>query len=125
MPRPTKYTPDLASVIVAAISAGLTDTEAAAVAGVDRVTLLRWRKRNADFAARIARAKAERTRLWLRRIRDLGEAQRDWRAYAALLDRCAPEYRATVRHDHSGREDGPVMVRFVIVDERSAQAQGG
>jgi hypothetical protein len=119
MPRRSKYTPELADLIVQAVAEGLTYKDAALIAGIDEDTLQRWIKRYADFAARLTRAKAERSRRWLEKLRELADAQRDWRAYADLLDRCAPEYRKTTQHEHSGKDGGPIPIRFVIVDERT------
>jgi len=119
MARPSRYTPELAGLIVEAVKAGLTYRDAALVAGINEHTLQRWLKRYTNFAQQIAQARAERSRLWLEKLRDAGE--RDWRAYAELLDRCAPEYRKTTVHEHSGRDGGSIPIRFVIVDERQSR----
>ena len=83
------------------IRAGLTQKDAALVAGIDEVTLIRWAHRHANFANQLARAHASRTADWLANIRKLAGEQRDWRAYAELLDRCAPEYRKTQKIDQT------------------------
>ena len=116
MARRTRYTPELASRIVEAVSTGLTYKDAALVAGIHETTLQRWIRRYAHFATQLERARAERTQLWLAKIEAAGE--RDWRAYAELLDRCAPEYRKKSLVEHGGADGGPIPIRFVIVDER-------
>lgn len=92
MARPTKYTPETTDEIVAGIMYGLTDKDAALAAGVSEKSLERWRKRYGDFDDRLTRARAQRTRRWLRRLYELAD-ERDVRAIESLLDRCAPEYR--------------------------------
>jgi hypothetical protein len=119
MPRRSKYTPELADLIVNAVRDGLTYRDAALVAGVSEDALQYWFKRYPDFSERIARARAERSRLWLEKLRTLADQQRDWRAYADLLDRCAPEYRKRNQHEITGQDGGPIPIRFVIVDERA------
>lgn len=93
MARPTKYDDAIVKVIVDGIRAGLTNKDAALVAGIDETTLIRWEKRYANFASQLTRARAARSADWLAHIRKAGA--KDWRAYAELLDRCAPEYRKT------------------------------
>jgi hypothetical protein len=97
--RPTKYTNGLAEEIVAGISDGLTDKDAALAAGVSEDTFGRWMKglrgAPADLADRIARARVRRSRRWLGRLSSLADAG-DVRAISELLDRCAgPDYRKT------------------------------
>jgi hypothetical protein len=94
MARPTKYDDAIVKVIVDGIRAGLTNKDAALVAGIDETTLIRWEKRYTNFANHLAQARAKRSADWLAHIRTAGA--KDWRAYAELLDRCAPEYRKRV-----------------------------
>lgn len=103
MARPTKYSDATVKLIIDGVRAGLTNKDAALVAGIDEDTLIRWTKRYGDFADQLVQAKANRSADWLAHLRRAG--QKDWRAYAELLDRCAPDYRKTVAHEHSGTFD--------------------
>ena len=91
MPRRSRFTPELAALIVDAVRQGLTYRDASRLAGINEHTLQRWIARYAHFAQQLERAKAERTQRWLGLLAEAG--QRDWRAIAQLLDRCAPDYR--------------------------------
>jgi transposase len=106
--RPTKYTPETAAKIVVGIRAGLTTRDAALVAGVHEDTVANWERRYSAFSAQLARAHAERSANWLARIATLAAEQRDWRAYAELLDRCAPEYRKVSKSEVTGKDGGPI-----------------
>lgn len=99
MARPTKYTSETAEEIIAGIAVGLTNKDAALAAGISEDTFIRWNNRYADFANRVTRAKSQRSRTWLKMLRD-NAAKGDTKAIAELLDRCAPDYRKTVEHDH-------------------------
>lgn len=91
------YTDAIAEEIIAGIATGLTDKDAAAAAGISEDTFGRWMKgrsgAGADFADRVTRTRRQRARLWLGGIGKIAKESKDWRAYAELLDRCAPEYR--------------------------------
>lgn len=95
MARRSKYNPERVEMILSGIRDGLTNKDAALVAGIDEDTLINWQNRYSDFADRVAGARAERSRAWLDGI--AAAAPKDWRAYAELLDRCAPAYRKTQR----------------------------
>jgi hypothetical protein len=89
--RKSKYTPERVEMILEGIRSGLTQKDAATVAGINEDTLIIWRGKYSDFADRLTQAYADRARGWLEGI--AAAAPKDWRAYEALLDRCAPEYR--------------------------------
>lgn len=114
--RRTKYTPELANEIVAGIAIGLTDRDAAIAAGISEDTFGRWmnaqRGAPADLADRVTRARTQRSRLWLGGIRRAADSG-DWKAYAELLDRCAPDYRKTQKHELSGADGGPILLQQV------------
>jgi Transposase len=127
MARPSKYTAERAAAVVAGVAAGLTDKDAALAAGIGESTLARWRARFGGFDDRLARARAERTAGWLERIAELAGQTRDWRAYAELLDRCAPEYRKTTVHEHVGEGGGPIRHEHELLAaavRRVAEEQG-
>src|SRR6478672_3030602 len=85
--RPTKRTPELTTRIAEAISFGLTDEEAAAIVGIDDLTLTRWRK-IPEFCRAIKSAVAARKLTRLKRI-DAGEP--GWQGTAWSLERQYPE----------------------------------
>lgn len=114
MARKSKYTPERVEMIVSGIRDGLTDKDASLVAGISQDTLIIWKNRYSDFSDRLAQAHAERSRGWLAKIAEA--APKDWRAYAELLDRCAPEYR----------KSGNVNINIVLRDlaQKAAAAEG-
>lgn len=109
--RPTKYDDAIVKLIVNGIRAGLTNKDAALVAGINETTLIRWEKKYANFADQLTRARAERSADWLAHIRKAGA--KDWRAYAELLDRCAPEYRKTEKHEITGKDGAAIRIEVV------------
>jgi hypothetical protein len=65
--RPTKRTPELTAQIAESISFGLTDQEAAAIAGITPFTLSVWR-RNPEFVDALRKATAIRLQNRLKTI---------------------------------------------------------
>jgi hypothetical protein len=65
--RPSKRTPEIVTLISECIADGLTDEEAAAIAGINPDTLTRWRK-DPVFSGAIKKATALRLRKRLARI---------------------------------------------------------
>lgn len=84
--RPTKMTRALVAKIAEALSFGLSDEEAADVAGISDLTLTTWRKRP-DFLRDIKHAVSARLLLRLKRI-DAGED--GWQGTAWCLERMYP-----------------------------------
>ena len=111
--RKSKYTPERVAMILDGIASGLTQKDAALVAGIDEDTFINWRNRYADFADQVAHAYAARAQGWLDGIK--AAAPKDWRALESLLDRCAPDYRKTERHEVTGKDGVPF---FVLIGER-------
>jgi hypothetical protein len=111
MARPTKYNEQTAQQIAAAIKVGLTDTDAAAVAGVSADSLARWQRRFAGFAELLTRARAERAAYAFAKAREAG--QHDWRYWFAFIDRVAPEYRPRAGIELSGAEGGAIEIRGI------------
>lgn len=125
--RRTKYTPETVDKIIAGVRAGLTNRDAALIAGVCDDTLANWEKRHSEFSDRLTRARAERAGNWIARIQTLANEQRDIRAYFELLDRCAPEYRKTNRHEVSGPDGAPIQHEHALLAQavqRIAEEQG-
>lgn len=108
MARPTKYTPEREQMILDVVADGLTHKDAAIVSGIDETTLIAWKHRYPNFANQLAHADGARARKWLDGI--AAQAPKDWRAYAELLDRCAPDYRKTERHEHTGKDGAPLVI---------------
>lgn len=82
--RKTKATPKTISIILSAISEGLTQREASALAGISEDTLSLW-KQDSDFSEQIRQKQIENK---LRHIKVINKAsERDWKASAWLLER--------------------------------------
>ena len=84
--RPTKRTPEVVAKIAAAIAIGLTDEEAAVLAGINPDTMTEWRK-DPEFSGAIKKATAQRLLLRLERI-EAGEP--GWQGTAWALERLYP-----------------------------------
>ena len=65
--RPTKRTPEVVAKLAEAVAIGLTDEEAALLAGINPDTMTEWRK-DPEFSGAIKRATAQRLKLRLERI---------------------------------------------------------
>ena len=85
--RPTKRTPEVVAKIAKAVSIGLTDGEAALLAGINPDTMTEWRK-DSEFSGAIKRATAKRLLMRLDRI-EAGE--QGWQGTAWALERLYPE----------------------------------
>lgn len=97
MSRPTKLTPEIADLIVAAIRAGSFPEPAARAAGVSPATLYRWKRRGRseeegpyrDFLETLRRAEGAAEVHAIAVIRK--QMPGDWRAALAYLERRHPE----------------------------------
>lgn len=116
--RKTKYNPAIVEEIIGSLMLGLTDNDAAVASGISWDTFDRWQKQHADFAERVTRAKAQRSRTWLMWMRDKAKAG-DVKAIESLLDRCTTDYRKTTDMNlrHSGADGGPLTVSLVRIHE--------
>ena len=84
--RPTKRSPEVIAKIAEAVAIGLTDEEAALLAGINPDTMTQWRK-DPEFSGAIKRAGAQRLLLRLERI-EAGE--QGWQGTAWALERLHP-----------------------------------
>jgi hypothetical protein len=84
--RPTKRTPELTATIAESISFGLTDEEAAAVAGITPWTMCHWR-RIPEFSEALKKATALRLQNRLKKI-EMGAD--GWQGAAWLTERLMP-----------------------------------
>lgn len=115
MGRPTKRTPETEAVLVAALRAGNTRTDAVAVAGLSLDTLSVWGKDDPEFRGRIEKAEAEHRLSMLARV--VSAASESWQAAAWFLERRDSE--------HYGRRDRVDMtLDFRKEAERIAAANG-
>jgi transcriptional regulator with XRE-family HTH domain len=102
--RPTKRTPAMLDVLSDAIAAGMTDEQAAQLAGISRSTLAEWLKAEDEFSDAIKKARAMRLRERLRRIESCCP---NWQAIAWILERtygnqfAPPKTTAKVEHSLS------------------------
>lgn len=115
MGRPTKRTPETEAVLVAALRAGNTRTDAVAVAGLSLDTLSVWGKDDPEFLGRIEKAEAEHRLSMLAKV--VSAASESWQAAAWFLERRDSE--------HYGRRDRVDMtLDFRKEAERIAAANG-
>jgi hypothetical protein len=84
--RPSKQSPQTIDTLAQCVADGLTDEESASIAGIDDLTLTRWRKQP-EFCRAIRLASALRTQKRLKRI-EYGE--RGWQGTAWFLERREP-----------------------------------
>jgi len=84
--RPTKQTDVVVTKIAASLALGLSDDEAAAIAGINEVTLTRW-KRDQEFCRKIKNAVSTRLAMRLSKIESGTEG---WQGTAWLLERLYP-----------------------------------
>jgi len=105
--RPTKFTPPVVKRILRCLQRGMPMTLTADAVGVSYQALSDYRKRNARFAAALARAIARGADARLRKI-EAASAAGDWRAAAWLLEHCQPEHFAKNRIEVSGPDGAPL-----------------
>jgi hypothetical protein len=84
--RPTKQTDVVVTKIAASLALGLSDDEAATIAGINKVTLTRW-KRDQEFCRKIKVAVSERLAKRLSRIESGAD---EWQGTAWRLERLYP-----------------------------------
>lgn len=117
MGRPTKLTPEVQERILRAIRLGATREVAARAAGVDERTFYRWLQRGeaaksgqyCQFRQAMARAESEGEITHLEAIAADGGAGSKW-----ILSRRHPERWTEVqRHEVSGKDGTPLVVKFV------------
>lgn len=107
--RPTKRTPALLHALSRAVAAGLTDEQAAHLAGISRSTLAAWLKAEGEFSDAIKRARAARL---LERLRLVESGCPNWQAVAWILERAygsqfaRSRAAAKVEHNLAGGLDG-------------------
>ena len=85
--RPTKQTDVVVTKIAASLALGLSDDEAAAIAGINEVTLTRW-KRDQEFCRKIKNAVSTRLAMRLSKIESGADG---WQGTAWLLERLYPQ----------------------------------
>jgi hypothetical protein len=85
--RPTKRTPEVVGRIAEAVAIGLTDEEAALLAGINPDTMTEWRK-DSEFSGAIKRATAKRL---LARLGRIEAGEQGWQGTAWALERLYPE----------------------------------
>lgn len=86
MGRPSKYTPERADALLAAVKAGNTFKAACGHVGITETALAHWRRRYVDFADRLARAEADAEVLHVSLVTQAAR-NGDWRASAWWLER--------------------------------------
>src|SRR5262249_15806146 len=79
MGPPSKYKPEVVDKLLAAISEGLTQTQAASVAGIHRDTLITWKQKYPDFAKQLDQAREQCREKMLGIIKAAAESG-EWKA---------------------------------------------
>ena len=111
--RPTKYTEETVNNILVALRGGNTRKTAAAIAGIDQVTMIRWMHRYASFAKDVEKAEATAEGRHVQNIVKAA-AEGTWTASAWWLERR--------RHQEWGRKDRAEILHTVRELARSAGA---
>ena len=120
--RPDKYTPERVERIITAIRMGATQRLAAAYAGVDDDTVIRWRKRHAEFADAFKTAEGEASVGWLRKIEEAADGGA-WQAAAWKLERRYPDEYGRHNVSVTGANGGPVNVNVNLDAAREQIAE--
>ena len=126
--RPTKLDEHMEERILTAIRAGNYPTTAARMAGIHATTLASWRERGelgqepfCSFLERMEKARAEGEVSLVARIAQAG--RETWQANAWLLERQYPDrWGRRERHEHTGRDGGPIEVADGIRDPAVREA---
>jgi transcriptional regulator with XRE-family HTH domain len=122
--RPTKYTPELARDIVRTLASGVPKRYAAEANGVSKTTLNEWENGRGgipkseiqEFQAAIARASAQAVIARVARIAKAG-IDGDWKADAWYLEHVhSDDFAGREKHEHSGPEGAPFVVRLEVVE---------
>ncbi len=119
--RPTRYTPDRVAKILQAIRVGATQRAAAAYAGIDDSTLIRWKRRYASFAVSINEAEGAAMVGWLAKIEQAAN-EGAWQAAAWKLERRYPHEYGRSAVEVSGRDGGAIKVDHKVEDAREVLA---
>lgn len=118
--RPTKRTPENRKIILDAIEQGVPYRHAAAMAGMDEDTLLKWRASDTELSESIKAAEGRAVMNRLLRIR-LAEPDH-WQAAAWWLERKYPqEFGKTVQEQqHTGKDGAPLTININRVTGRES-----
>lgn len=120
MARKSKLTPDTQARIVQAIELGATYELAASYGGVAYNTFNEWMKAGEDAQAGVKRefydavkaAEGKAAVKWLAKI-EQAASDGNWQAAAWKLERRYPGDYGRTRHEHTGRDGGPILTRDV------------
>lgn len=117
----SKKTPEVLEAIINAVRNGAYAKHAAQAVNIDESTLYDWRNADPDFDQAVKAAAAARTNEGIRAIADHGE--RNWQAWAWLLERTQPEdFRQRTATEVTGANGGPVEIAEVPTSaERAAE----
>ena len=106
--KPYKQTPETVKIIVDAISSGLTQRDASALAGISEDTLCLWKRANSDFSEQVRCAEVH---FKLKHMKNIEKASdRDWKASAWLLERkFKQEFTLSPKHEKPLVSDFPAF----------------
>lgn len=119
--RPTRYNPDRVAKILQAIRVGATQRAAAAYAGIDDTTLIRWKHKYASFATSINEAEGAAMVGWLAKI-EAAANEGAWQAAAWKLERRYPHEYGRSAVEVSGRDGGAIKIDHKVEDAREVLA---
>ena len=119
--RPTRYTPERVAKILQAIRVGATQRAAAAYAGIDDSTIMRWKHKYPSLATAINEAEGAAMVGWLAKIEQAAN-EGAWQAAAWKLERRYPHEYGRSAVEVSGRDGGAIKIDHKVEDAREVLA---
>jgi len=119
--RPTRYTPERVAKILQAIRVGATQRAAAAYAGIDDSTVMRWKHKYPSLATAINEAEGAAMVGWLAKI-EAAANEGAWQAAAWKLERRYPHEYGRSAVEVSGRDGGAIKIDHKVEDARELLA---
>ena len=115
--RPTKYTEENLKIILDSIAMGMTQKDAAILAGIGEDTLSRWKTTKEGFADKLHQKEMECKQRNIALIQKAAKGG-TWQAAAWWLERkYSDEFSLKHQVEHSGKDGEPL--RFIIEDAKS------
>lgn len=122
--RPSKLTPNIRKVILAALREGLTRKLACQLVGISGETFRKWVEKgkeqaHGEYHAFVAEIEAQEAALVVELLKDIraavtAQGAPDWRAKAWIAERLHPDEYGRTRVEHTGKDGGPIQESSTI-----------